>query len=67
MWAARSAEFFELGGIVALGNIRIIPDTVIIVFGVLPLAYFLIKTYPHLKRPEIGDNESVWEKLGVDL
>jgi nitric oxide reductase subunit B len=67
LWAARSAEFFEMGIITALGNFRIIPDTVIIVFGVLPIAYFLFKTYPHLKAPEIKDGESVWERLGIEL
>ncbi|MEE4241040.1 MAG: cbb3-type cytochrome c oxidase subunit I [Desulfopila sp.] len=67
LWMARSAEFFEKSSIVMLGNIRIIPDTVIIVFGVLPLAYFLFKTYPHLKADEIKDNESVWERLGIEL
>lgn len=67
LWMARSAEFFEREGIVMLGNIRIIPDTIIIVFGVLPLAYFLFRTYPHLKAPEIKDDDSVWERLGIEL
>ena len=39
----------------------------IIVLGVLPLAYFLITTYPRLKAVEIKDDESVWEKLGIEL
>ncbi|MBW2613208.1 MAG: cbb3-type cytochrome c oxidase subunit I, partial [Deltaproteobacteria bacterium] len=60
LWAARSADFFESGPVVFLGNIRAIPDTIIIVLGVLPLAYFLITTYPHLKATEIKDGESVW-------
>ncbi len=67
LWSARSADFFERGAVVFLGNFRAIPDTVIIVFGVLPLAYFLIRTYPHLKSAEIKDGESVWERLGVEL
>ena len=67
LWAARSAEFFEMGIITALGNFRILPDTIIIVLGVLPLAWFLFTTYPHLKAPEIKDDESVWERLGIDL
>jgi nitric oxide reductase subunit B len=50
-----------------LGTLRAIPDTMIIVLGVLPLAYFLITTFPHLKNNEIKDNESVWKRLGVDL
>ena len=67
LWAARSADFFESGPVVFLGNIRAIPDTIIIVLGVLPLAYFLITTYPHLKATEIKDGESVWERLGIEL
>lgn len=67
LWAARSADFFERDAVVFLGNLRAIPDTIIIVFGVLPLAYFLIKTYPHLKAAKIKDGESVWERLGIEL
>ena len=67
LWAARSADFFERGAVVFLGNFRAIPDTVIIVFGVLPLVYFLFRTYPHLKSIEIKDGESVWERLGIEL
>ncbi len=67
LWAARSAEFFEMGMVTTLGNLRIIPDTIIIVFGVLPIAYFLFTTYPHLKAPEIKDGESVWKRLNIEL
>jgi nitric oxide reductase subunit B len=66
-WVARSADFFEKGAVVFLGTFRAVPDTIIIVLGVLPLAYFLISTYPHLKAPEIKDGESVWERLGIEL
>ena len=67
LWVARSAEFFEGGAVVALGTFRMIPDLIIICLGVLPLAWFLIRTYPHLKRAEIKDDESVWERLGIEL
>ncbi len=67
LWAARSAEFFESGPVVWLGTFRALPDTVIIVLGVLPLAYFLITTYPYLKAAKIEDGESVWERLGIEL
>jgi len=66
-WVARSADFFEKGSVVFLGTFRAIPDTIIIVLGVLPLVYFLITTYPHLKATEIKDGESVWERLGIEL
>jgi nitric oxide reductase subunit B len=67
LWVARSADFFEKGVVVFLGTFRALPDTIIIVLGVLPLAYFLITTYPHLKAAEIKDDESVWERLGIEL
>jgi nitric oxide reductase subunit B len=52
LWVARSADFFEKGSVVLLGTLRVIPDVIIIVLGVLPLAYFLITTYPRLKAAE---------------
>ncbi|RLC04430.1 MAG: nitric-oxide reductase large subunit [Deltaproteobacteria bacterium] len=67
LWVARSADFFERGPVVFLGTFRALPDTIIIVLGVLPLVYFLITTYPHLKATEIKDGESVWERLGIEL
>jgi len=67
LWAARSADFFERGVVLGLGTIRIIPDLTIIILGVLPMAYFLFKTYPHLKPALIREGESVWDRLGVQL
>lgn len=67
LWAARDASFFERGPVVLLGTLRVIPDLTIILVGCVPLAWFLFKTYPHLKAEEIGDGESVWKRLGVEL
>jgi len=67
LWAARDASFFERGIVHLLGTIRVIPDLMIILLGVLPLAYFLFKTYPHLKAAEIKEGESVWDRLGIKL
>ena len=67
LWAARDASFFERGFVHFLGTVRVIPDLMIIVVGVLPLAYFLFKTYPHLKTPEIKEGESVWDRLDIKL
>ena len=61
------AAFFERGVVQVLGTWRVVPDLVIIVLGVLPLAYFLFRTYPHLKSGRIEDGESVWEKLDISL
>ncbi len=67
LWAARDAAFFERGVVQVLGTWRVVPDLVIIVLGVRPLAYFLFRTYPHLKSGRIEDGESVWEKLDISL
>jgi nitric oxide reductase subunit B len=67
LWVARDASFFERPFVMFLGTIRIIPDLTIIVVGVLPLLYFLVKTYPRLKAVGIKEGESVWERLGVQL
>jgi nitric oxide reductase subunit B len=67
LWMARDASFFERPLVSYLGQLRIIPDTIIIVLGVIPLVYFLFRTFPHLKRQEIKDEESLWDRLGVKL
>ena len=67
VWVARDAAFFNRPLVALLGRLRIIPDTIIIVGGILPLAYFLFRTYPHLKAQQIDEGESVWQKLKVDL
>ncbi len=48
-WWGRSAAFYELPLVQTLGNWRIVPDTIIIVLGALPLLYFLVTTYPRLR------------------
>ena len=45
--------------------VRIIPDLTIIILGVIPLAYFLFKTFPFLKAREIKEGESVWDRLDI--
>jgi len=35
-----------------LGNWRIAPDMIIIVLGALPLLYFLVSTFPRLRKFE---------------
>ena len=67
MWVARDASFFERPIVAMLGQWRMIPDTVIIVLVVVPLVWFLSRTFPHLKAQEIAPEESVWERLDVDL
>ncbi len=63
MWAARDASFFEHPFVQLVGTLRAIPDTIIIVFGVLPLVIFLFSTYGKLKPRQIADGESLWDRL----
>jgi nitric oxide reductase subunit B len=49
LWYARSAAFYNLPLVQSLGAWRIVPDTIIILFGALPLLYFLITTYTKLR------------------
>jgi nitric oxide reductase subunit B len=55
-WFARSADFYELPVVQALGTWRIVPDTIIIVLGALPLLWFLVSTFRHLRASR--DEES---------
>jgi len=53
-WFARSAAFYELPVIQALGAWRMVPDTIIIVLGAFPLLYFLFRTFPRLRQAGPG-------------
>lgn len=66
-WFARSAEFYNAPAVQVLGKLRAIPDLIIILVGVIPLTVFLFRTYLHIKQPQIGDGESVWEKAGISM
>ena len=50
LWFARSATFYEMPIVQFLGNWRIVPDSIIIVLGALPLLGFLLMTYPRLRK-----------------
>lgn len=49
-WYGRSAAFYEMPIVQILGNWRIVPDTIIIVGGAFPLLWFLLSTFPHLRK-----------------
>jgi len=49
-WYARSAAFYDLPYIQTLGNWRMLSDTIIIVLGAFPLLWFLLSTFPRLRR-----------------
>lgn len=67
LWLARDASFFFRDLVHFIGTVRVIPDLLIILLGVVPLLIFLVKTYPKLKAVEIKEEESVWERLGIEL
>ena len=47
--------FYELPLVQTLGNWRIVPDTIIIVLGAFPLLYFLLSTYPRLRKAKSAE------------
>jgi nitric oxide reductase subunit B len=51
-WFARSADFYELPQVRALAEWRIVPDLIIIVVGAIPLLWFLLRTFVHLRPAE---------------
>ncbi len=59
MWLAKSAEFFNRPIIQLLGSLRAIPDTILIVFGALPLAWFSLDAYLHMKPVSVRCGEEI--------
>lgn len=66
MWMARDASFFETPFVRFLGEIRLIPDSIIILLGVVPLAWFLLTTFCKLKPTDIPEGESIWKRVGFE-
>jgi nitric oxide reductase subunit B len=62
LWAAKSAAFFNRPIIQTLGNLRIIPDTILIVLGALPLAWFTAVAFFHMKPCTVGDCEPIFRE-----
>lgn len=66
LWVAKSAEFFNQPIVQFLGQIRILPDSVIILLGAVPLALFLVLSLRHLKRPNVGEGEWILPEGDAD-
>lgn len=49
-WFARSGEFYNLPAVKLLAHWRIVPDMIIIVLGAVPLLWFLLRTFPKLRK-----------------
>ncbi|MCP4723739.1 MAG: nitric-oxide reductase large subunit, partial [bacterium] len=60
-WYARSSHFYTSDFTMFFGQIRAIPDMIIIVFGAIPLFIFLVKTYTKLKPIGYKENEKIVE------
>ncbi|MCF6092440.1 nitric-oxide reductase large subunit [Microaerobacter geothermalis] len=58
-WAARAADFYNIPIVNKLLWIRVIPDTIFILFGVVPLAYFAVKSLFHLRKPNRKEGENL--------
>ncbi|MFB3891711.1 MAG: nitric-oxide reductase large subunit [Phycisphaerae bacterium] len=50
LWWARSENFWSLPHVKALAAWRIVPDTILIVLGALPLVWFLLRTFFRLRK-----------------
>ncbi|GAB4349039.1 MAG: nitric-oxide reductase large subunit [Candidatus Abyssubacteria bacterium] len=66
-WFARSAEFYNLPIIQTLGQYRIVPDLVIILFGALPLLVFLLISFVHLKPATVKGGEPIFPEGTEEL
>ncbi|MGC8833365.1 MAG: cbb3-type cytochrome c oxidase subunit I, partial [Armatimonadota bacterium] len=64
---AKSAAFFNRPEIQILGQIRIVPDTIIILLGAVPLLVFYLTSIRHLKRAEIRDDQVIFTEEGAPL
>ncbi len=58
-WVSRAADFFQIPIVNQLLWVRAVPDTIFIVFGVLPLAWFAVKALFNLRKPNVKEGESL--------
>jgi nitric oxide reductase subunit B len=67
LWLAKSSEFFSRPFVQFVGQIRIVPDLLIILGGAVPLALFLFTSLRDLKKPEVAEGESIFGEDQPDL
>jgi len=58
-WLARNAAFYNRPIIQLLGNLRMLPDMIILLGGAIPLFLYLVASYLKLKPAKIRDDEPV--------
>lgn len=59
MWYAKSSQFFDKPFVQFIGQIRMIPDLIIIFIGALPLAAFFLNAFINMKKPEVKDGQDI--------
>jgi nitric oxide reductase subunit B len=59
LWLAKSAYFFDQPLIQLLGSLRIVPDTIIIVLGAVPLGLFFLLNLRNLKPAQVKGGEEM--------
>lgn len=58
-WASRAMQFYEGGLVKALLGWRMLPDTIFIVFGILPLVYVVVKSQFNLRKPTVKEDKAI--------
>lgn len=56
-WSARDFSFYQEGPVNLLLWLRIIPDSIFIVLGILPLVYAVVRSMFHLRKPNVEEEE----------
>lgn len=62
LWLAKSSQFFDRPIVQLLGQIRIVPDTVIILLGAVPLLIFYVISLRHLKPVEVREDQVIFRE-----
>lgn len=60
LWAAKSHTFFETPTVQLLGQLRIVPDSIIILLGAVPLGLFMVMSLRHFRKAEVKDGEAIF-------
>ncbi|MDT3697818.1 MAG: cbb3-type cytochrome c oxidase subunit I [Thermincola sp.] len=67
LWYARSPEFYSNPMVQAVGEFRILPDSIIIVLGAIPLVLFMVTTITKLKPVTVKENQEITFTEGKNI
>jgi nitric oxide reductase subunit B len=59
MWYAKSSAFFDRPIVQFIGQIRMVPDLMIIVLGAFPLAAFFLRAFVNMKPAQVKGGEPI--------